>query len=294
MSEEQLPMFITYHKLRDEYEAITLKQAQLQAKAQTIQTTIGTHKLQTFWLQRDENRLKKQRRTQEITALETEKGSLEMNLHNASIQLAPLFHLRPEEIVHFEELLKAYQTTLQTLTEKIWLLKNMIETKKKNLGIGSIAEWWDLFAGKDRSSPTNQIVWTVATVLSGRLSSKALHAWDINAIIEEINQLGIQLNNQSVQFNTFSLLQKPDPNVLKNIRSLEIVEYIDILSDILRTTKDWWSIASLLAQWYTYLSLWTLTKQIDTFQESTAQLLIQIPQINNDINTVKFRHSRLW
>jgi hypothetical protein len=293
MWEEQLPVFITYHTLRDKYEALTIEQAQLTAKIQSIQTTMGSHILQTFWLQRDENRLNKQKRMKDIDTLEKEKDSLRMNLHNASLQLAPLFHLRPEEIIRFEELVKAYETTLQALLWKITVLKEMIASKKQNLWVGALAEWWDLFVGKNNTPKNSQIVSTVATVLSGRLSSKALDSWSMNTTIEEINQLWAQINEQQSALNGFSVAQKPNPAVIKNIPSLQVVEYIDIITDIMRPAKDWGSIASLLALWYTWLRLSQLSNQLDTFQESTRELIAKMPQITDDINTVKFRHSRL-
>jgi hypothetical protein len=293
MWEEQLPFFITYHRLRDEYETLMVEQAQLTANIQSIQTTMGSHILQTLWLQRDENRLKKQRRMNDFNTLEKEKDSLRMNLHNASLQLAPLFHLRPEEIIRFEELIKAYETTLQALLWKILILKEIIASKKQNLWAGALAEWWDLFVGKNNSANNSQIVSTVATVVSGRLASKALDSWSMNTTIEEINQLWAQLNAQQSALNGFAVVQKPNPTVLKNIPSLQVVEYIDILTDILRPAKDWWSIASLLALWYTWVRLSQLSNQLDTFQESTRELIAKMPQITDDINTVKFRHSRL-
>lgn len=293
MWEEQLPVFITYHTLRDQYEKLTIEEAKLTAKIQAIQTTIWTHILQTLWLNRDENRLEKEKSLKELKNIENEKEALKMKVHNASLQLAPLFHLRPEEIIRFEELIKAYETTLQALLWKILILKEIIASKKQNLWAGALAEWWDLFVGKNNSANNSQIVSTVATVLSGRLSTKALDSWSMNTTIEEINQLWAQLNAQQSALNGFAVAQKPNPTVLKNIPSLQVVEYIDILSDILRPAKDWWSIASLLALWYTWVRLSQLSNQLDTFQASTRELIAQMPQIHDEINTVKFRHSRL-
>jgi hypothetical protein len=203
------------------------------------------------------------------------------------IKLPDILTRSPEQIRNITNLLDHIDQLTTDLIAQISTTQQVIEKWKGALKKGMGAEAADRYIETHRF-PGKDILSTVTDVVSTWIGTQGLDTDDINAQLttlqnskDNLTLLQAELTKLSQEASTSS----PQWFGPDRVPNLEIVEYADLITDILRKGKDIGSIASLLAQGYTYLKIdWLLNNlqalktHLETIKTKSTQLRPQIAE----------------
>lgn len=200
-------------------------------------------------------------------------------------QLPTLFTRTPDQVQHIEQILTTIDQLIPDLIAQIKIIQQILSEAKSKIKRGMVVEVADLVIETNRF-PGKQLVSSLTDILSTRMSTQWLDTDEINAQLtslttfeEKLISLQQQLKQLGIEQTTNTHSTKP----LTTLPNLSVVEYADLLSDMLHKGKDIGSIASLFAQGYTYLSVDDLTEKLTELQRNLRNIQQDSIQLRNDI-----------
>jgi len=172
----------------------------------------------------------------ETIQTEIDRENMLIEENQLKIWLPKICRLTSEEVTHTLQFFDLYTKQLQTLELQTKKVLDSLETQKDRLIPGSLSEVVNIILDTKWDQSKNTFVRTGAEVLESNIQ------W---------------LQVQSL------------PN-------LKRLEYVDLAQDILRPAKNRWSVASLLAQTYTWWKISTLIEQLNTLTVTIQKALTEI------------------
>jgi len=200
-------------------------------------------------------------------------------------QLPSLFTRTPDQVRHIEQLLDTIDQLIPEILVQITIMQQILQKAKSNIKKSAAIEVWDLLIGHTHLT-TKEVASTLASILSTWFTSQWLDTEEINLQLVSLNTFQEKLDSLQEQLTLLAGEQRInsyESNHLSSLPNLSVVEYIDLLSDILHQGKDIGSIASLLAQWYTYLKVDDVADKLDLLANNLRSITTNSAQLRTDI-----------
>lgn len=197
-------------------------------------------------------------------------------------QIPPLFAYTPEQISAFEQKITDIETIISDLLPQITQLLQLLQQKKWEL------VKWALFEVGDAA--LEKVVWTgvkqyfplIADLLSTLFWSSALGADEINPTAKNIGDLFTNIHHLTEEIKEIHPDQV-DTLQLPELRNLAIVEYGDLLADVLTQRKDVTSILTLLVQGNRYFTISSYQSKLKEALKKLAIFQTSLQKLKNDI-----------
>jgi len=212
----------------------------------------------------------------ETIQTEIDRENMLIEENQLKIWLPKICRLTSEEVTHTLQFFDLYTKQLQTLELQTKKVLDSLETQKDRLIPGSLSEVVNIILDTKWDQSKNTFVRTGAEVLSTWLSTRGLDTETSQQLVTSLNTLLDTIKRSEQQLNQFGIESNIQWLQVQSLPNLKRLEYVDLAQDILRPAKNRWSVASLLAQTYTWWKISTLIEQLNTLTVTIQKALTEI------------------